>query len=219
MEEMDGASCALTAIVLTHTLCVKPVTAPSVSTTAIRLSRHDETHSGLADVTGASWELYNKYCCRFRGLIRGLKAEAAGDVMVNGLEGPGKIYGGLRPTEKEVAVRLQQPLNAFQNSGSRLQIEIDEDVAHEDDVHPGKWRPGFRQVELAKVDHAPNIVAYLPFVANFLKVFRQEFSGEPAANLVPGVEALTSNSQNLTGYIAGHEINFPLGQGREVVSQ
>jgi hypothetical protein len=122
----------------------------------------------------------------------GFEAKAAGDVMVDRLEGPGEIYGGLRPSKKKVAIRSQQPLNALQNSGSRLQIEIDEHVAHEDDVHSGKRRPGFRQVEHTEIDHAPNIVAYLPFLANFLKVFHQEFSWEPAANLVLGVEALTS---------------------------
>jgi hypothetical protein len=98
----------------------------------------------------------------------GLKAKAAGDVMVNGLEGPGEIYGGLRSTEKEVAIRLQQPLDALQYSGSHLQIEIDEDVTHKDDVHPGKRLPGFRQVDFVKIDHTTNVVADLPFSANFL---------------------------------------------------
>src|SRR5713226_3540259 len=102
---------------------------------------------------------------------------ASGAVGGDGLKQSIKVYRCFRATQEEVSVWPEQASDFGENLLLRLYVKIDEDITHENQVHGGQGRPGFRQVDLPQLHRLPDILSDLPLAPSLKKVFPQKGGG------------------------------------------
>jgi hypothetical protein len=66
-----------------------------------------------------------------------------------------------------------------ENGLLRLDVEVDEDVSDQHEIHRSGADPGIDEVELTVFDHAADVIADLPLEVELVKCFTRYRTGRP----------------------------------------
>ena len=86
-------------------------------------------------------------------------------------------------SQEKISMRGKQWRNLAKNFSLGLLIEVDQDIAHENDIDFGQKRPRLGEVQFTKLNHAPNFIPDLPRIALFGEVLDQKLGGKAAIHL------------------------------------
>ena len=69
-----------------------------------------------------------------------------------------QVVRGFRPAEQEIAVGLEHPSDPAQNLLPGWRVEIDEDVAQQDQVQGRQFGPGTVQIDRAELHYLADVI-------------------------------------------------------------
>src|SRR5581483_1655180 len=128
------------------------------------------------------------------------------------------VHGGFGCSEEEVAVGGQEALDAPDDGPLGVDVEVDEDVAQEDDVEGGKGRPGADEVQRGELDHRHDLGLQLVVDADLAEVLDEQRCGQPPVDLQRLVQAGPAPVDHLPGEVGGGDGDVPAPQlGKGVV--
>src|SRR5450631_4385657 len=105
-----------------------------------------------------------------------------------GLEGVGQPDHRFGGAEHQKAIGLGRLGEAVEYVGLGILVEIDQDVAAEDDVEDAKMGKILQQVQLPVLDHGADVGIDLPDLAYLLEVLDQHLDREAALDLELAVD-------------------------------
>src|SRR5438093_7798433 len=147
-----------------------------------------------------------------------LPAVPAGRTDRQPLEGIIDVQGGFRRTEQEVSVGSEHVADAPQHLPLGRRVEIDHDVAHQDEVQDGKVRPRSHEALPLEPDHRTDPSVELPSHAEPVEVLDQEVGRQAAVDLDLPVQARPGPIEHRGGHIRPDDRDLTIVQFAEVLA-
>ncbi len=118
----------------------------------------------------------------------------------------------LARSEDQVAARKELAANPGKNSSARIQIEVDQYIAAQDEVEIAQGSHTLAQIEDRKAHHLPYVVLQLPFQARALKILDQQGRRAGRGSSQSKVSCGPGLLQDRVGEIRAGDLNVPIRQ-------
>src|SRR5579883_2233650 len=128
-----------------------------------------------------------------------------------GPEGVGHADHGFGGAQHQHAVRLHHLRKPLEDRQLGREVEIDQDVATEDDVELAEVGEVLQQVQLPMLDHGADVGVDLPELALLGEVFDQKLDRQATLHLELAVDAGLGFLQHLLRQIRRDDLDAPAG--------
>ena len=126
----------------------------------------------------------------------------------------------VRPTTVSAAPSTRKP-SAFHRLGETAEdidlgilVEIDQDVAAEDDVEGAELGEIVQQIQLPMLNHGAQLRADLPKLAVLLEIFDEQLNRKAALDLELAVDARFRFLEHFRGQVGRDDFDAPSGERR-----